>query len=374
MAAFDLNRYRLADPADVPSPSLLVYPELIRDNIRKMLALVGGAASKLRPHVKTHKMPGVAALLDEQGIDKHKCATIAEAEMLAECGARDVLLAYQPVGPNIERLVRLIEAYPETTFRAAVDDVAVARAISEAMGRVGRVLPTLVDLDVGMGRTGIDPDRAGELYAEIDLLHHVQTDGLHAYDGHLKAADPDERRARARPIIERVEALRDELLGRGLMVPRIVMGGTPGFPIYAGLDMPGLEVSPGTCVLQDAGYTRMLPDQDFVPAAVLFGRVISRPRSGRLCLDIGTKAVASDPAKDRVTLLNVPDATLGSHNEEHLVVETPEADAFPPGTPVYAVPEHICPTCALHQWALVVENGQVVDCWDVRARDRVLTV
>jgi D-serine deaminase-like pyridoxal phosphate-dependent protein len=158
-------------------------------------------------------------------------------------------------------------------------------------------------------------------------------------------------------------------------VPRIIVGGTPTFPIYAEMDLPGLECSPGTCFLHDHGYgTRYADLAGFTPAALLLTRVISRPTSGHLTLDLGYKAVASDPpAGKRCVLLNVPDYEPVLQNEEHLVVKTPHAAQFPPGAEVYAVPTHICPTCAMHRQALVVENGNITQTWDIVARDRILT-
>ncbi len=151
------------------------------------------------------------------------------------------------------------------------------------------------------------------------------------------------------------------------------MGGTPTFPIHAELDVPGLECSPGTCALHDHGYASRFPDLPFVPAAFLLTRVVSRPRLDRLCLDLGHKAVAADPAGPRLSLIEVPDARFVIHSEEHLVVETARAVAFALGSPLYAIPTHICPTCALHRRATVIDNGKVVDEWEIAARDRVLS-
>ncbi|QDV37015.1 D-TA family PLP-dependent enzyme [Tautonia plasticadhaerens] len=372
--AADDPRYRIDDPSALPSPALVVFSDLVRSNLRRMLDLVG-SPDRLRPHVKTHKMPAIVRMSLEMGITKSKCATIAEAEMVARAGGPDVLLAYPLVGPNPARMAQLMAEFPETTFRAVVDDPESARRLSDAVAGLDRPLPTLVDLNVGMDRTGIPPGPAAEeLYAEIDRLNGLVPDGLHAYDGHTKAPALDDRKASVAGVVDRVVGLRDRLEARGLPVPRLVMGGTPPFPIYAALDLPGLECSPGTIVLHDAGYDLPFPDLGFTPAALLLGRVVSRPREGLICLDIGTKAVASDPAGDRVLLLGIPGARQKSQNEEHLLVETPASGDFPPGTAVLAVPTHICPTCALHREAVVIEGGKVVDRWEVVARDRTLTI
>jgi D-serine deaminase-like pyridoxal phosphate-dependent protein len=368
-------RYALNHPEMLLSPSLLVFRPLVRRNLETMVSLAR-SAERLRPHVKTHKMPALIRMAEQEyGIRKHKAATIAEAEMVALAGGSDVLLAYPMVGPNIARLARLVASYPETTFRATVDDPYAARALSAGLEGSERPLSVLLDLDLGMGRTGIVPgNAAADLFDLVADLPNLQADGLHAYDGHLHQTDLEERRAAARDVQQRLFAFWDDLRSRGHMVHRVVLGGTPTFPMHAELDAPGLELSPGTCVLHDAGYGSKHPDLPFVAAALLLTRVVSRPRPGRLCLDLGHKAVAADPVGARLTLLGVPDATLGKQNEEHLVVETPHAPDFPLGTPLLAIPTHICPTCALHRRAYVIEDGQLVDEWEVAARDRVIGV
>src|SRR5687768_14152047 len=110
------------------TPAMVVYPDRVQQNIRTLISMVD-EITRLRPHVKTHKNPEVAKRLLHAGIAKFKCATIAEAEMLAQCGARDVLLAYQPVGPKIKRLIALMQQYPATTFSALTDNIAAATEI-----------------------------------------------------------------------------------------------------------------------------------------------------------------------------------------------------------------------------------------------------
>jgi D-threonine aldolase len=366
------SRYRIDDPGALLSPSLVIFRDLVRQNLDAMVTMARGA-DRLRPHVKTHKMASIVRMVESIGIHKHKCATIAEAEMVAAAGGTDVLLAYPLVGPNVARLARLIRAYPGTTFRTLVDHPDSARALAAGMQGLDRPLSVLVDLDVGMGRTGIEPgDAAAELYALVDSLANLVPDGLHAYDGHIHDTDLRVRREAARAGIERTLKLRDRLVHRGLPVPRLVLGGTPTFPIHAAVDEPGVECSPGTCTLHDHGYGTELPDLPFTPAALLFSRVVSMPRPGRLCLDLGHKAVAADPPGARLALLDMPQATLGGQSEEHLVVDTPHASRFRPGAHVLAMPTHICPTCALHRFAYVVENGALVDQWEITARNRML--
>src|SRR5580765_7641964 len=113
--------FHVANEADIPSPALLIYPDRVRENIRRMIRIVG-SVDRLRPHMKTHKLPEVIRMEVEHGITRFKCATIAEAEMTVAAGAEDVLLAYQPVGPNVQRVIQLVKSFPETKFSVIADD------------------------------------------------------------------------------------------------------------------------------------------------------------------------------------------------------------------------------------------------------------
>ena len=366
MSASREDWFRVENENEIPSPALLVHLDRVDANLCKMIAIADGT-ERLRPHVKTHKMP---ALIERQlafGIDKFKCATLREAEMCAASGATDVLLAYQPVGPNVRIFHDLIRCFPNTHFSAITDDVRAARDIANTKLAV----QLLVDLDLGQHRTGIAPDaRATALYRTIARTPGLRAGGLHAYDGHLTDSDPVARGAACEAAFAPVAELRAQLIAEGFAVPRIVAGGTPTFPIHA--RRGDVECSPGTCIFWDAGYATKLPDLDFEPTAILLTRVVSRPGAQRLCLDLGHKAVASEMPHPRVIFPEIPDAIAIAHSEEHLVIETSRASDFPVGTAVRGIPWHICPTVALHDRAHVVENGQVVETWPVAARSRFL--
>src|SRR5262249_52467152 len=157
-------QYVLKDPSNVFTPALLFYKDIIKANVARMISMTGGTA-RLRPHVKTHKTREIARMELDAGITKHKCATLAEAEILAQVGAPDVLLAYNMVGPNCTRLATLIKRYPATRFSVLADHPTGARALSEAMVKGGVKVHVVLDLDVGQHRTGIAPGKeAVDLY------------------------------------------------------------------------------------------------------------------------------------------------------------------------------------------------------------------
>lgn len=364
--------YQIKNDRDVFSPALLIYPDRVERNIRRTVEIAGDA-NRLRPHVKTHKMAEVLKLQRDAGIDKYKCATIAEAEMCAAGGAAEVLLAYAPVGPNIARWRRLMQCYPRVRFAALVDDPANVAALGAELHAAGVAGETIIDLDCGMGRTGIAPDdRAAALYALMARTAGVAPGGLHAYDGHVIDPSLETRATQAEAAMVGVLALRDRLMRDGYAVPRVICGGTPTFPIHA--SFPDRECSPGTTVFWDSGYADKYLDLPFEPAALLLTRVISKPRPGRLCLDLGYKAVSADQPHPRVRFLNLPDATAVVHSEEHLAVETSQAEDFKVGDALYGIPRHICPTVALHHDAVVIRDGAACEKWTATARDRVLTI
>jgi D-serine deaminase-like pyridoxal phosphate-dependent protein len=369
------SKYSLVDPSAILSPSMLVYREIVERNLRKMIAIAGDV-KRLRPHCKTHKMPAVTKIELAMGIAKHKCATFAEAEMLAECGVKDIFLAYNLVGPNIGRAVKFLKKYPDVTFAVTADDAGMIAALSGAMQAAGTTIHVLLDLDSGLHRTGVSAGpHAAELYQQIIDAPGLKPAGFHLYDGHNHQTNLDERREAVRITWEPAARLRDDFVRRGWPVPRIVCGGTGSFPVYAAMTDPVIELAPGTCVFHDSGYGTAFPDMDFEPAVVMLTRVISRPAPDRLTCDLGNKAVASDPPKgQRVVFPDLPDAEQVLHNEEHLVLQTPLAERYKPGDVLLGIPKHICPTSALYKQAVVIEAGRVVDMWDVAARDRFLTI
>lgn len=363
-----MHWYELHNINTVDSPAVLVYPDRMRNNILLLKETVGDV-QRLRPHIKTSKMVEAVQLCKEEGISKFKCATIAEAEMLGMAGAVDVLMAYQPVGPKIDRLLEIVEQYPDTKYSCLVDNSASAVAIAALFAAAQRVMPVYVDLNVGMNRTGIMPGEAAfALYQELLHLPGVIPLGLHAYDGHLHDDDPVARKVKCDAAFVPVQKLADAITADGAPVPLIIAGGSPTYAFHA--ERAGVECSPGTFIFWDWGYRQHLPEQAFEYAALVVTRVISVIDTERICVDLGHKSVAPENPQPRVHFLNVPDAQLLGQSEEHLVIKVPDTSLYPVGTVLYGVPLHVCPTVALHERVGVVEDNNCVAYWKVIARDR----
>ena len=370
----DLALYRIDDVTQVLTPSVAIYPDLIAKNIDRAILWAGGNPGRLRPHAKTHKTIQIVTMELERGISRHKCATLAEAEMLVRAGVKDILVAYPVVGPNAARIAAMAQTHRDIRFSVLVDHPISLANLAGACRQANCTMNVMVDLDGGMGRTGIAMGPAAiDLYRSIHEASNLRVDGFQLYDGNVEEPDPTLRQAIVDDHRERLTSFIRDVEAAGLTVPRIVVAGTGTFPLWLkwGDEEPRLEASPGTFVYSDWNYHCRFPDVDMVPAAIALTRVISKPRPGRLTCDLGHKAVAADPiAANRVHFLSLSQWEFVRQSEEHLVVDTPDADLFEPGDVLYAIPYHICPTCALHRDMLVVRDGRVIDRWTVVSRDR----
>ena len=358
--------------SQLDSPCLMVDPIIVKKNINEMIRMIGDA-NRLRPHIKTHKTAEGIQMMVEAGIHQFKCATIAEAELLALNGVKDILLAYQPVGPKIERLFELQKKYPAVKFSCLTDHLAAAATIGDYFQAHQSIITVYADLNVGMNRTAILPGDAFELIKSIE--HHVGLNfgGLHAYDGHHRQTDFNEKEKACEKGLEPVYALIKKLAAAGFNRPELIAGGSPSFSVHC--KKTDRICSPGTNIFWDHGYATLCPEQHFEPALKILTRVISLPAPNKICIDLGHKAVASEnELSKRIFFPSYPQLKPLSQSEEHMVLEADSQHAFKPGDILTGIPYHICPTVALHE-TLYALNGEIVSGqWKVQARKRTITV
>ena len=364
--------YTIGNADDLFTPALILFPDRIEQNIRTMISIAGGA-DRLRPHVKTHKTAEVIGLQMKHGITKFKCATIAEAEMCAISGAGDILLASQPVGPGIERFFTLIQAYPECHISCIADNAGNIEHLSAMAVRKNIKASIWLDINNGMNRTGVIPGKkATDLYRLISKLPMLEAEGVHVYDGHIHESDPGIRKRICDESFRPVEIMINDLVKEGFPPVKIVAGGSPTFPLHARRERT--ELSPGTTLLWDHVYSSSFRDMHFLIAAVLIMRVISKPSDGFVCLDLGHKAVASEMPQPRVRIMGLKSYEITGHNEEHMVIRSPESLKYSTGDLFYAIPHHICPTVDRYDSVYVARAGKVTEEWKVAARRRKITI
>jgi D-threonine aldolase len=329
--------------------------------------------NRLRPHVKTHKCRETTLMMLEAGISKFKCATIAEGEMLAMAGAKDILLAYQPIGPKLTRFIHLIEQYPATKFSCLIDNIEVAKQISTEAIASGIHITTYVDLNVGMNRTGIQPHKALELFKQSTNLKGIRIAGLHVYDGHIHDENLDVRTEQTNEVLESINIIRKQLADNGFNDPIVIAGGSPTFPVYA--RQKEIECSPGTFIYWDAGYEQAFKEQPFLPAAILITRIISLPDDETICTDLGHKSVSAENVlHKRFKIMNGSGLEPKGQNEEHLMLHVIKGHSYKIGDVLYLMPFHICPTCALYERGIIVKNGIADGEWKIVGRDRKINL
>ena len=374
------STYALENTEDLISPALVYYKDIILDHTKRIIDMAGGAGM-LWPHVKSHKASEMIRMQIGLGINKFKCATIAEAEMTAQAGGKEIILAYPLIGPNINRYLKLAHDNPKTIFYAIGDDFEQFQALSVKACDMGMKMNVLVDVDIGMHRTGVSIDSLESLYERSAALPGLSLKGMHCYDGQRKESDLTLRTKAVEEYDQKVLKIQESLKQKGLDCSIMVMGGTPSFPCRTGKE--GFYLSPGTLFIGDWGYYSSFPDLDFCPGAALFCRVVSHGSgvtagSGAVggsghtfTLDLGSKGIATDPAGDRGIIAGLIEAKPLFQSEEHWVFSLPEDMPLPAiGSSCYVLPTHICPTSALYPQIQVAQNGKITEQWQVDARNR----
>jgi len=363
--------YRVANPDSLETPAMLLFQDIMQHNIRSVCELVGGAQN-LMVHVKTHKSEAIIRKQIEAGIESFKCATLKELEMVLQAGAHKAILTYPQVQERkIERLCELTLSYPDAWIATIVSSPVHVDLLASVAARQKQTLCVMLDLDVGMHRTGIGfgPD-AVELYGKIDADPFLQASGLHLYDGHQDFSDPLQREAAAQQNIKLLQEFQQQVESVGMPVGCVVAGGSYSFSYYA--RTPDMYGSPGTFIYWDTGFSTEMPDMPFRWAALILTQVVDRyPDEGIITTDLGCKAICTDPAiADRAFLLGQDAAQLILQDEEHGVFriagELPDVGDY-----LLAAPGHICTTTIRYPGIHVIDGaGDVVDYYLHTARDR----
>ncbi len=369
-----MNWYEVKNIDTIDSPALLIYPDRIAHNINTMIGTVNGHPERLVPHVKTHKMKEVVQMQMNAGIQRFKCATIAELEMCLETGATFVLMAYPLVGPKIERFITLVKNFPGATIASLVDKLEPAQNLGHEFEKHHLIANVYFDVNNGQNRTGhpIDENVLKDIVT-VSKIKSLKIIGLHIYDGHIRDASFAERKSHSDENFKPVYNLIQQIENAGIPAPEIVTCGSPSFSSAA--LRPNVYCSPGTTLLWDWGYSTLVPEMDAQWAAVLLTRVISKPKEGIITTDLGHKSVGAENSIDkRILFLNLPDAEPIGQSEEHLVLKVKEWKSVNVGDVLYGIPFHVCPSVALYDEAQVIRNNEKTETWNVVARKRKITV
>lgn len=363
------NWFQITDTSQLDTPALAIYKERVEQNINEMLRIVNNDPTRLMPHVKTNKMVNIIKMMIDAGITRFKCATIAEAELVALAGGKQVLIAHQLMGFKLQRLKNLIEKYPTIQFSPLIDCVQVLEEI-ETVFSAESPLAVYIDVNNGMNRSGIEVENLASFHLIVSNSAACKLKGWHVYDGHIREETFSERKKQVKNGFEEIERLFQKIASPEL---EIIAGGSPAFTCHA-LESNRI-CSPGTSIFWDWGYGDRFTEQNFKPAAVILTRIISKPAKGLITVDMGHKAVASEnPIDKRIRFLNLSDYELLSQSEEHGVVKVENWDSLKVGDMLYGIPYHVCPSVNLYDEAYIIENQEQTAIWRIEGRKRKINV
>ncbi|HID21423.1 MAG TPA: DSD1 family PLP-dependent enzyme [Planctomycetaceae bacterium] len=302
---------------DLDTPILCIDLDAMEANIAAMARFLAERGKQWRPHQKCHKTPAIAWKQIEAGAIGVTCAKVSEAEVMASAGIHDLLIANTIVGaPKWERVAALCrQAKPIVSC----DHFAQLKPLAETCRRRGVTCRVVVEVEIGMNRTGIRPGQdALELAQAADRLSGVDLVGLMGYEGHLLTVpDLEEKRRRIQEAMGVLQHCRELLLKHGLRCDIVTAGGTGSFQITA--ECPVVtELQAGGGIFADPFYLGPCQVQGLRSALTVLATVVSRPTLDRAVLDCGRKTV--NPLVHPPLLKDLPDAEITEIHAEHCMV------------------------------------------------------
>lgn len=349
---------------ELDTPSLVIDLDVMERNIAEMAQVARAAGVHLRPHTKTHKSPEIAAMQIAAGARGITVAKIGEAEVMADAGIDDILIAYPIVGEmKLRRLRALME---RATVRVSLDSVEVAEGIGRVGVDRGAPVEVLVEVDTGQHRMGRPPGApSAELVMEVASVPGVTVAGLLTHEGQAYTArTPEELGTVVAQMANDLAATKERCEAVGVVIAEVSVGSTPTARAVAGA--PGVtEIRPGTYVFNDVQQMRVGVATEESCAARVLATVVARPWEDRFVIDAGSKSFTSDgadgpPFPGRGVVAGRPDLRLDFMNEEHGVGHVEPGGADPSiGDRLEIIPLHVCGAVNLFDVMVGVRGGSV---------------
>jgi D-serine deaminase-like pyridoxal phosphate-dependent protein len=361
------------------TPEVVIDLRRVQRNIARAAATAAEHGLALRPHVKTHKLPPIAALQIEAGAVGIQVAKLGEGEVFAGAGFADIFVGYPLVGNRkIARLIELLET-TSSKISIAADTLEVAIPIARAASRAGLAVPVVIEVDTGMHRLGVQPGRATvELASRIADLDGIDVVGLFTHEGHVytQARSMEEKRAMTHAACAAIAETAELVRASGIPLTTVSVGSSGTFRFA--VECPTItEVRPGTYVFNDLSQLHQGAATPDDLAAFVVATVVGRPEATRAVIDAGSKVLTSDrlltadPELTFGAVAGYPGAHLTRLSEEHGQLEFSAPADLRIGDRVAIVPNHICPVVNLADSVSVIADGMLAERWVVAARGRV---
>lgn len=358
----------------LPTPALVVDLDTLETSIAMMAARAAAAGLALRPHAKSHKCSAIARRQLEAGAAGVCCAKVGEAEALAARGIGPILLTSPVVGTDQAGRVAML-ARAQRGLAVVVDHSGQVETLSAACREAGASLAVLIDVDVGLARTGVaGPEEALALAAAVAAAGELRLAGVQGYGGHWQhIAGAEQRRSAVAQGMRRLSTVVDALRGTGHAVDRVTGGGTGSFSADAALEVL-TEVQPGSYVFMDGQYRDALgedADGAFGHSLFVQARVVSINAPGHVTVDAGLKAFATDGPLPRPASARFRDCRYFWYGDEHGGLARP-SDGLPValGERVEFVPPHCDPTVDRYDRLVLVRGDTVVEVVPIEAARR----
>jgi D-serine deaminase-like pyridoxal phosphate-dependent protein len=358
---------------DLDTPAMLVDLDKMERNIASWQAEISSNKVKLRPHVKTHKVPDIAKLQLEAGALGITVAKVAEAEVFAAQGIKNIFIAYPIIGTA--KWKRVAELAKDCQIIVGVDSEIGARGLNDVARDAGLILKIRIEIDGGLNRSGVAPSDALKLCQIVQLLPNLELDGIFGFRSIFFAAaagrTPEEIGLEEGEFFVNIA---NQLRSSGVPIRHVSIGSTPTAKFAA--RVPGVtEVRPGTYIFGDYMMAEFgAVDYENVALSILC-TVISLSRSGQVTIDGGSKTFCGDVIPSKLNLKGYAkavhhDAYLESMSEEHGVVKLGEGVKLEVGDRLAFYPIHVCTTVNLSNELIGIRNGQVEKVWQVLARGK----
>jgi D-serine deaminase-like pyridoxal phosphate-dependent protein len=366
---------KIGDSIDaLDTPSLIVDLDLMESNLAKLMSQLLPTGVNIRPHLKTTKSAILAHKMVKAGAKGGCVAKLSEAEVMCRLGFTDLLITCEIIGAvKVRRLVELFKECKD--IKIVVDSEEGAFAIDQALAQSGVSEPisTLIDLDVGLHRTGVQPGLpAVQLARYISTLHNLNIIGVQGYEGHLQHVHGLEERKRM--CLESMKILTqtaDILRKHGHSIEVVTTGGTGTAEFCAGV-RGVTEIQPGSFLFMDTDYRNAVGSR-YSNSLTILATVISKQGPNVVTIDAGLKSLTTDSG---LAECKTTGYTYGVLGDEHgsLTWEEGEAGkgkALQIGDRVEMIPSHIDPTVNLHDTYYAHRNGIIEEIWPVDARGKV---
>jgi D-serine deaminase-like pyridoxal phosphate-dependent protein len=349
---------------DLDTPCAVVDLDIMENNLRRCQTYLDKHGLRLRPHIKTHKIPEFAHLQIRLGAKGVNCQKLGEAEVMADAGVSDIMLTYNLIGAA--KLDRLVVLARRVDLKVVADSTEVVEGLSSAMSRAGLSLPVLVECDTGAARCGVTkPAEAQALAQAIDRAAGLKFAGLMTYPAKNATAATNAWLSEAQELCQ----------NSGLAVGTVSNGGTPD--LYRAHEVTiATDHRPGTYIYSDRSQVELHGFGGWDDCALrVQARVVSHSAPDRCVIDAGSKSLSSDllGMQGHGRILEHLDWEIHGLSEEHGHVRVPAGAARPRiGELVTIVPNHACVVSNLYDRIYAARQGRVETFYAVAARGKVL--